>query len=365
MNSSKAEQKSSFSSADVVPTIIEPFGDPKDELNDSWHVCCENSINDERSRDYKTLKNYLVKAIFEAQQRSQDAACCSSSAVHELFKCKNVKLYNIASNGEVTTDEKGSTLRILHLPHLPEANEKEQSEMFFMEISESDDKRMDTFSEMDNNNNTPKKHTAVISVNNDVTDNCLIYPLDPMTTPCLIAKDGSLIFQDFESTMNATIALVIPDESVDNALNVLKKILPGAIEDKRKITSSPRSFSDSVSKGIVKRANRLSEGLIKRSEKAGDYMTNSTTPRILSKLKRVPSLNPELSKRVARRVEKVESATSVAANVTGYVADKLINASEKMGKLLAPMVHTQGARYLAYKTGMDADMAERTVCIFV
>lgn len=294
-----------------------------------------------------------------------------------LFLCDGVKLYHIAPSGEVTTADDSSTLRIVRLEQDVVRN---LQTAYFMQIicsSVAAPIIEEPISDEENEDGAAGGGAAALvaanALQNVNVDSSLIYPLVRGASPCYLTDYGAFIFPDLESTVaGAAIGLIIPDESADVVLEMLEAILHGVAKQARPDLSGwddipsdqyrpRRHLSEQISSGIVKGACHLSNGLVKGSEKVGEFVSYST-PYIISRLNKAPENAPPVSDRVITSVEMAKSATSVAVNVTGFIAGKVGSATMALGKFLAPHVQCQGSKLLTKTTGMSADKAAETVC---
>lgn len=324
----------------------------------------------------------------EALKNLQYTVDDTPDTVDLLFLCENVKLYYIARTGEVTTSDESSTLRIVRLE---KDAEKNLQASYFMQIIRSsiavpiirepllneDSGSQDEGADGESASALPAAVEVRSSSQSNIHENSLIYPLVPGASPCFLTEYGAFIFPDLESSvLGNAIGLVIPDEYSDLALEIFEAILHGVVRQDRQPANLSewedipadehgrprRALSEQISCGIVRGAGHLSNGLVKGSEKVGEFISNST-PYIISKLNRAPENAPPVSDKVLGGVELAKSATGVAVNVTGYVAGKVGSATMALGRFLAPHVQCQGSRLLAKTTGMNADKAAETVCI--
>lgn len=344
--------------------------DPKDEA--SVRTEPNHSGVDGRPRTFSELGESLKNLQYNVDD--------IPNSLELLFLCDGVKLYHIAASGEVTTADESSTLRIVRLEkdivqHLQAT--------YFMQIirssvatplveeSASDEENEDVAGAV----GACSAGAAALATQNtpgrENSDSSLIYPLVPGASPCYLTDYGAFIFPDLESTVaGAAIGLLIPDESAEVALEILEAILHGVVKQARPNLAEwddiptgqyrpTRHISERISSGIVLGAGHISNGLVKGSEKVGEFVTYST-PYIISKLNRAPENAPPVSDCVINGVEMAKTATGVAVNVTGYIAGKVGSATMALGKFLAPHVQCQGSKLLT-KTGMSADKAAETV----
>lgn len=290
-----------------------------------------------------------------------------------LFLCEGVKLYSISASGEVTTADECNTLRIVRLEK--DATKNLDATYFMQIIKSSVATQINIADETSNVENATKSAekgaealaSAASKPSEQRTDGSFIYPLVPKASPCFLTEYGAFIFPDLESAeAGSAIGLVIPPGSAEVALEILEAILHGVVkqaglEAEGGYHRPRRALSDTISSGIVRGAFHLSNGLVKGSEKMGEFMSYST-PYIISKLNKAPPNAPPVSNKVVGGVEIAKSATCVAVNVTGYVAGKVGTATMALGRFLAPHVQIQGSKLLTSTTGMDPAKASETVC---
>lgn len=301
-----------------------------------------------------------------------------------LFSCEGVKLYHINVNGEVTTADESSTLRIVRLDQDVQQN---FDATYFMQIIHSsaaeeiqrDRDELDeeigseTFDNNDDSNELIEKPSAKKVRENTPPkriDTSLIYPLVPGVSPCFRTEFGAFIFPDIQSEeQGAAIGIVVPKSTDEIVLEILESILHGIVRQKeededeesiRRATSDRRYTSERISDNIVQGACFISNGLVKGTEQVGKIVSY-TTPYLLSKLNRAPENAPPVSHKVANGIEIAKTATGVAVGITGYVAAKVGSATMALGQFLAPHVHAQGSKLLSKSMGYSTDQAKDTV----
>lgn len=352
---------------------------PKDEVPPTVNFddLDETAAVEGRPRTFSELADALKNLKFDADQMP--------NSLELLFLCDGVKLYHVAATGVVTTNDESSTLRIVRL----EADKAQnvQATYFMQIIRSSVAEPIVEISDEENESNrdvdgaTGTSSEAVLlpqktSTESSSHDNSLIYPLIAGASPCFLTEFGAFLFPDLESSVpGSAIGLVIPDESAEIVLEILEAILHGVVKQGKQPASLSewedipedqhrprRALSEQISTGIIRGASHLSNGLVRGSEKVGEMMTYST-PYILARLSRAPENTPPVSDKVVGGVELAKSATNVAVNVTGYVANKVGSATMALGRFLAPHVQCQGSKLLS-KTGMAPEKAVETVGIF-
>lgn len=302
-----------------------------------------------------------------------------------LFSCDGIKLYNINVNGEVSTADESSTLRIVRLDQDITQN---LDATYFMQIIRSsaveeiqrndidyieDDEDMLENSIEDDDDLDEKALTKKVRENTPPkpTDSSLIYPLIPGVSPCFRTEYGAFIFPDIQSEVQgAAIGIAVPKSADEIVSEILEAILHGIVrqreedeegewEDIEEKKRDRRYASDRISDNIVQGACLISNGLVKGTEQVGRFVSY-TTPYVISKLNKAPE-NVLVSNKVANGIEIAKSATGLAVGVTGYVAGKVGCATMALGKFLAPHVHAQGSKLLSKSMGYSTDEAKDKV----
>lgn len=309
-----------------------------------------------------------------------------------LFSCQGVKLYHINVNGEVTTTDESSTLRIVRLDRDVTQN---FDATYFMQIIrssaveeiqiddvENEDAELDNAIENDDDDDIEvldeKPLAKKVRENSPtkVVDTSLIYPLVPGVSPCFRTEFGAFIFPDIQSDeQGAAIGIVIPRSTDAIVYEILEAILHGIVrqsqegeeedeeeEEEESKRRARRHTSERISDGIVQGSCFISNSLVKGSEQFGK-LVSYTTPYIISKISRAPENAPPVSNKVANGIEIAKTATGVAVGVTSYLAGKVGSASVALGKFIAPHVHAQGSKILSKSMGYSTDEAKDKVCI--
>lgn len=302
-----------------------------------------------------------------------------------LFSCDGVKLYHINVNGEVTTADESSTLRIIRLDQDITQN---LDSTYFMQIIRSsaaeeiqpdiidlhDDEMDNDINDNDDVNELIDKSSAKSIGENPSPkniDTSLIYPLVPGVSPCFRTKFGAFIFPDIQSDVQgAAIGIVIPKSTDEIVFEILESILHSIVRqdesedddegEESTRTRTRRYASERISDNIVQGACLISNGLVKGTEQVGK-LVSYTTPYLLSKLNKAPENAPPVSNKVANGIEIAKTATGVAVGITGYVASKVGSATMALGQFLAPHVHAQGSKLLSKSMGYSTDEAKDKV----
>ncbi|XP_037038569.1 protein spartin isoform X2 [Bradysia coprophila] len=274
----------------------------------------------------------------------------SIDAMELLFSCEGVKLFYISDTGSVTTSSEDSVLRIVEVA---ENLEKKLERTYFLQIVE-------------------KPHVADPSELQDISteeivenDISWVYPLYPGTSPCYRTDFGAFVFPDLQADQpGCAIGIVIPCGSNEIVTEILESLLHGIVkqglsDDAEQLRRTRRATADTVSRNLVKGAYCISNGLVKGSEKIGQFVTYST-PFVISKITSAPNNAAPVSERVVNGVEIAKSATTAAASITGYVAGKVGSATMALGKFLAPHIQRQGSKLLT-SAGYSQEEANETM----
>lgn len=274
----------------------------------------------------------------------------SIDAMELLFSCEGVKLFYISGTGSVTTSSEDSVLRIVEVA---ENLEKKLEKTYFLQILEQPQAA----------DPTELQDISREAVENDVS---WVYPLYPGTSPCYRTDFGAYVFPDLQADQpGCAIGIVVPSGSDEIVMEILESLLHGIVkqgvsDDNEELRRTRRATADVVSQNLVKGAYCISNGLVKGSEKIGQFVTYST-PFIISKMACAPNNVAPVSERVINGVEIAKSATTVAASFTGYVAGKVGSATMALGKFLAPHIQRQGSKLLTSAAGYSQEEANETV----
>lgn len=301
-----------------------------------------------------------------------------------LFACHGVKLYRINANGEVTTTDESSTLRIVRLDQNVTQN---LDATYFMQIipssaaecidlsdeSNADEKGdRNEHDDADDDGKQPKSKKVRESSPPKKIDTSLIYPLVLGVSPCFRTDFGAFIFPDIQSNVaGAAIGIVVPHPHDQIVLEILDSLLHGIVRQKRTDTEREaegeegadrdRQYtSERISENIVQGACLISHGLVKGTEQVSK-LVSYTTPYLLSKLNKAPENTPPVSNKVANGIEIAKTATGVAVGITSFVAAKVGSATLALGQFLAPHVHAQGSKLLSKSMGYSQDEAKDKV----
>lgn len=348
---------------------------------DECHGKIEKSTSSNRPRTFMELAEAL-------QNIEYDAANIESlpSILELLFACEGVKLYHIDINGEVTTTDESSTLRIIRLDQ--DVVQKLDA-TYFLQIIHSSEAELiqgddDLIEELDENSLesdddvTPSAKKTRANTPPKPSDSSLIYPLVAGVSPCFRTEFGAFIFPDILSNIpGAAYGVVIPKTADEIVFEILEAILHGVVrqepdqfheiveeaeelgEEGETKQRGRRYASERISDNIVQGACFISNGLVKGTEQVGK-LVSYTTPYIISKLHKGPE-NAPVSNKVSGGVEVAKAATGVAVGVTGFVANKVGNATMALGRFLAPHVHAQGSKLLSKTMGYSTDEAQDKV----
>lgn len=80
---------------------------------------------------------------------------------------------------------------------------------------------------------------------------------------------------------------------------------------------------------------------------------------MINRLERTPATT--ISPRVQTSVEVAQTVSASAASVAGFMADKLGQATTKLGQFLAPHIQKRGSQLLSYSFGMDETASSERV----
>lgn len=307
-----------------------------------------------------------------------------------LFSCDGIKLYYIASTGEVTTTDESSTLRIIRLDQDVTQN---LDATFFMQIirssaaetiqsdSEDNDEETENVIDLKNDISTQSLKKLRANIPPKSCDTSLMYPLVPGVSPCFSTQFGAFIFPDLQSeTKGAAFGLVVPKPADEIVLEILEAILHGVVrqeseefvevleegeEAEKPLSERMRSqhhASERISNNIIQGACMISNGLVKGTEQVGKFVSY-TTPFVISKLSKAPADRP-IPPKVTGGIELAKTATSTAIGITGFIANKVGTATMALGKFLAPHVHAQGSKVLSKTMGYSNEEAEDKVSVF-
>lgn len=209
------------------------------------------------------------------------------SVLELLFSCKGVKLYHINANGEVTTADESSILRIVRLDQDLTQN---FDATYFMQIIRSsvaeeiqrEDGLEDDEAELNNSieddddlDEIPSAKKVCENTPPKATDSSLIYPLIPGVSPCFRTEYGAFIFPDIQSEVQgAAIGIVVPSSTDEIVIEILEAILHGIVRqieeeeegEEGEVKRDRRYASERISDNIVQGACFISNGLVKGTE---------------------------------------------------------------------------------------------------
>ncbi|GAB0094947.1 spartin [Sergentomyia squamirostris] len=311
-----------------------------------------------------TTFSLLVKALNEVQTSP------GSPDVHRelVFCCEDVKFYNIKQDGMVTLSLDNTLLEIYKYKKATSTNESEEEESdgtFFMQITKTSEPILAPAVQ----ENVDGELSSVEETAKDDTDDqkartlaeiVWTYPLLPGVSPCFRTRFGAIIFPDLRTAPDsrATIGIQVeglPDvvlmEVLDEILKCVHRQTPAGEPSRRH-----RSVSVNVSDKITKGAFFISQGLIKGSQKTGEFITFGT-PYLISRLSKAPQDAPPVSSKVRSGVEVAKTVTGTAATVTGFMAQKLGSATMALGRFIAPHLQNQGSRLLSHGLGLSQEDA--------
>lgn len=360
--------------------------DDTTNLDESWHEACKMIHKMKRTRGEVMQRLTTLGQKNIPESRTCDISDGATSTTHEnigmrprtyfelseelrnirvndtksikmmelLFSCEGVKLFNIADTGNVTTSSEDSILRIVQLA---ENVERKLESTYFLQILESPQA-----------NNIDPSELQDVNYEMMANDFSWVYPLYPGTSPCFRTDFGAFVFPDLQADQpGSAIGIVIPTGSDEIVLEILESILHGVVkqgmsDDSEQSQRVRRATADVLSRNLVKGGYCISNGLVKGSEKIGQFVTYST-PFIISQIGCAPQNTAPVSERVVNGVEIAKSATTAAASFTGYVAGKVGTATMALGKFLAPHIQRQGSKLLTSAAGYSPEEANETVSL--
>lgn len=296
------------------------------------------------------------RTYFELSQELRNTRVADSKStkmMELLFSCEGVKLFHITDTGSVTTSSEDSTLRIVQLA---DNVERKLESTYFLQILDSPQA------------NCSDEPSELQTLDPELipNDNSWLYPLYPGTSPCFRTDFGAFVFPDLQADQpGAAIGIVVPAGSDEIVLEILESLLHGIVkqgisDDPEQLLRTRRATAEMLSQNLVKGAYCISNGLVKGSEKIGQFVTYST-PFIISRIGSAPNNVPPVSERVVTGVEIAKSATTHAVSITGYVAGKVGSATMALGKFLAPHIQKQGSKLLTSAGGYSQEEANETV----
>ncbi|XP_026466647.1 protein spartin isoform X2 [Ctenocephalides felis] len=272
----------------------------------------EKSASPELGTEGSITYSDLAKAL----ENLKSSTLRSESTAVEVFKCNDVKIFQIKADGTVTS-------------HTIEP------ELSVVKITDNRD------------------HTYSMKAGE------WVYPLIPGVSPCYRAKFKAFIFPDLFSTIPGNaIGLVVPEKFDDQLLSLLEDILHGIVYQgaeshslsvKKEVPAGdvkPCTTAESIVYGLTTGAKYVSWGLLKGAEKTSNLM-NYVTPKIISNMRPANDAQQEVvSEKVTSGINVARNVTGAAVEVTGFVADKVSLATVALGRFLAPHIQKQGTKVL-------------------
>ncbi|XP_055695523.1 protein spartin [Lutzomyia longipalpis] len=313
-----------------------------------------------------TLFSELVRVLREIQNASED-----NSTRELVFCCENVKFYTIQQDGTVTLTLDNTLLEIWKYTKSPA--EEPNEGIFFMQITKTSEPVLALAAVNESNGaegvaEEDKAESNGSSSNEEKDDSKSLaeivwtYPLLPGVSPCFRTRFGAIIMPDLRAppSAGATVGMQVegpPDEVLMEILDeILKCVYRQQDEDTAEQTPRRQSRSVAVSEKITKGAYYFSQGLIRGSQKTGEFITYST-PYIISRMEKAPITVAPVSTGVRTGVEVAKTVTGTAASVTGFMAQKLGTATMALGRFIAPHIQKQGSRILSHSLGMSQEVA--------
>ncbi|KAF5269372.1 hypothetical protein FQA39_LY08764 [Lamprigera yunnana] len=197
-----------------------------------------------------------------------------------------------------------------------------------------------------------------------------VYPLVPGVSPCYRTSYGAFILPDLESkTPGASIGLILPPDADASVYELLEDILHGIISDsatlpkvskrmKRSAITTiaiPKTYSEMISEGFASGGRFIAQGLIVGAQKAGSLLSYGT-PKLINYMSPATE-DKKISPSLIKGFEIASNVSGVAANATGYVAQKFGEATHALGRYLAPHIKKQGTLLLTSGFDMPEDEA--------
>lgn len=192
-----------------------------------------------------------------------------------------------------------------------------------------------------------------------------VYPLVPGVSPCYRTSFGAFILPDILSEVpGSSVGIILPADADSSVYEILEDILHGIIGEgttlsvphgraKRALVptpTAPYSISQMISNGLVTGGYYISQGLIKGAQTAGRLL-NYGTPKLINYI--TPATEaPSVPNSVVKGFEIASEASTAAAQVTGFVAEKVGVATQALGRYLAPHIQQQGTRLLTSSFNM-------------
>ncbi|XP_060526776.1 protein spartin [Cylas formicarius] len=196
-----------------------------------------------------------------------------------------------------------------------------------------------------------------------------VYPLVPGVSPCYRTDYGAFILPDVYSEVpGSSVGIILPSDADEDVFDLLENILHGIItqeteqeiqQEKRRREQTREDVSTKISNKLVDGAWYLSQGLIRGAEKAGNLI-DKNTPKLINSISRVERAS-EVNPTVSKGLQIAETATSKAAKVTGFVAEKVGYATVCLGQYLAPHIQKQGTKLLTRGFNMPEEEASEKV----
>ncbi|GLV43973.1 spartin [Carabus blaptoides fortunei] len=299
MKKTRAEVLTRINSIQSADEFVAPVPPPSyDEAMSSSTSTCSD-----RPRTYSELASALETMQIDETNR----------VAQLIFMHDNVQLYFISPDGTVSSSAELQTLKIGVVQGVVEGEESTT----FIQIGE------------------------------------WVYPLVPGVSPCYRTDYGAFILPDLQADIpGSSVGIILPADCDSQVYELLEDILHGIIREEvplqpkaaRARRAAAAGVSGSISNGIVTGAFYIQQGLIKGAEKAGDLM-NYGAPKIMSRVRPAHEPKPIPSK-VQRGFAIAQDVTYTAANVTGFVANKVGLATMALGRYLAPHIQKQGTRLL-------------------
>ncbi|CAL1539356.1 unnamed protein product [Lymnaea stagnalis] len=281
-----------------------------------------------------------LAALGESLMRRELSTTRLSNAISLYHIPDGVQLFYISPEGFVSAPSYPTALHILRLEDVPHTQGPNgESAPCFMH-----------------------PHLACIQVGD------WMYPLIPGTSPALHTSYGAYIFPDTMAASGSAVGLLLPDnlpaeesrkfEDLLRSLTMLEEQTPEQLTDQMH-DMAPDDAADVVSKGILNAANFLAWGMEKGAEKASHLLKMGSEKIRENTIKCTQShtIDPNIQK----GFYYARQATEGAVKVTGYIVNKLGEATVHLAKELAPHIRKQGAKILPKSLTSDGQEGRSTL----
>ncbi|XP_013404319.1 spartin-like [Lingula anatina] len=189
-----------------------------------------------------------------------------------------------------------------------------------------------------------------------------VYPLQPGRSPVLHARNGAYMFPDVLSAQEGSaVGLMLPPDLPTSERENFEGILHSltALQEEPLPTERPEPPSEAprepgiieedrtsakISRGLVTAAEWVSWGLGKASEKGGELLKMGAVK--MKEHLKPEEQQPNVDPRVQKGLVYARKGTGVAVKVSGFLVNKLGEATMLLGRQLAPHIKKHGTRLL-------------------